>query len=158
MQKTSSSSGGDSSCEEGRSHRPLHSRVVTLDPDVPLLPPSDPDFSSSSDHSCDSVIYVGPGGTDTSERELDHEGASSLIPIIPSLMKKRVKDTGRSDGDHFKCNTFAELQERLDCIGDSEDQATFRSEGKAAKPEKDPSSRSSESTTNPDPERSKLPF
>lgn len=182
VQYASSSSGGESSCEEGRSHRPIHlgpfhPRIVALDPDTPPLLSSDPDYSSSSEHSCNTVIYVGPGGTAISERELnDNEGAPSLIPIIPSLMKKRVKDTGRSDGDTFKCNTFAELQERLDCIDDSEGQATFSSEGKAAanktqngvakpaesKSEKDPSYRSSESTTatctnKPDQEHSKLP-
>ncbi|XP_039981846.1 kinesin-like protein KIF26A [Xiphias gladius] len=134
----SSSSGGESSCEEGPSHRPphlrpFHPRTVALDPDTPLLLSSDPDYSSSSEHSCDTVIYVGPGGTAISDRELsDNEGPPSFVPIIPSLNKKRVKDTPRSDGDHFKCNTFAELQERLDCIDGSEGPATFGTEGKAA--------------------------
>lgn len=59
------------------------------------------------------MIYVGPGGT-------DNEGRPSFVPIIPSLNKKRVKDAPRSDGDHFKCKTFAELQERLDFIDGSE--------------------------------------
>ncbi|XP_070782223.1 kinesin-like protein KIF26A [Enoplosus armatus] len=134
----SSSSGGESSCEEGSSHRPphlrpFHPRTVALDPDTPLLLSSDPDYSSSSEHSCDTVIYVGPGGTAISDRELsDNEGPPSFVPIIPSLNKKRVKDAPRSDGDHFKCNTFAELQERLDCIDGSEGPATFSTEGKAA--------------------------
>ncbi|XP_071323399.1 kinesin-like protein KIF26A isoform X2 [Trachinotus anak] len=134
----SSSSGGESSCEEGTSHRPphlrpFHPRTVALDPDTPLLLSSDPDYSSSSEHSCDTVIYVGPGGTAISDRELsDNEGPPSFVPIIPSLNKKRVKDVPRSDGDHFKCNTFAELQERFDCIDGSEGPATFGTEGKAA--------------------------
>ncbi|XP_044024058.1 kinesin-like protein KIF26A isoform X1 [Siniperca chuatsi] len=133
----SSSSGGESSCEEGPSHRPphlrpFHPRTVALDPDTPLLLSSDPDYSSSSEHSCDTVIYVGPGGTAISDRELsDNEGPPSFVPIIPSLNQKRVKDARRSDGDHFKCNTFAELQERLDCIDGSEGPATFSTEGKA---------------------------
>ncbi|XP_076611956.1 kinesin-like protein KIF26A isoform X1 [Chaetodon auriga] len=133
----SSSSGGESSCEEGPSHRPphlrpFHPRTVALDPDTPLLLSSDPDYSSSSEHSCDTVIYVGPGGTAFSDRELsDNEGPPSFVPIIPSLNKKRVKDAPRSDGDHFKCNTFAELQERLDCIDGSEGPAMFGPEGKA---------------------------
>uniref|UniRef100_A0A3B4XQH5 Kinesin family member 26A n=1 Tax=Seriola lalandi dorsalis TaxID=1841481 RepID=A0A3B4XQH5_SERLL len=134
----SSSSGGESSCEEGPSHRPphlrsFHPRTVALDPDTPLLLSSDPDYSSSSEHSCDTVIYIGPGGTAVSDRDLsDNEGPPSFVPIIPSLNKKRVKDTPRSDGDHFKCNTFAELQERLDCIDGREGPATFGTEGKAA--------------------------
>lgn len=137
-QYASSSSGGESSCEEGPTRRPphlrpFHPRTVALDPDTPLLLSSDPDYSSSSEHSCDTVIYVGPGGAAISDRELsDNEGPPSFIPIIPSLNKKRVKDAPRSDGDHFKCNTFAELQERLDCIDGSEGPATFSPEGKAA--------------------------
>uniref|UniRef100_A0A3Q1HRJ6 Kinesin motor domain-containing protein n=1 Tax=Anabas testudineus TaxID=64144 RepID=A0A3Q1HRJ6_ANATE len=134
----SSSSGGESSCEDGPSCQPphlrsFHRRTVALDPDTPLLLSSDPDYSSSSEQSCDTVIYVGPGGTAISDRELsDNEGPPSFVPIIPSLNKKRVKDAPRSDGDHFKCNTFAELQERLDCIDGSEGPTTFITEGKAA--------------------------
>ncbi|XP_054475003.1 kinesin-like protein KIF26A [Anoplopoma fimbria] len=135
---SSSSSGGESSCEEGPSHRPpqlrpLHPKIVALDPDTPLLLSSDPDYSSSSEHSCDTVIYVGPGGAAISDRELsDNEGPPSFVPIIPSLNKKRVKDAPRSDGHHLKCNTFAELQERLDCIDGSEGPASFSTEGKGA--------------------------
>ncbi|KAM7396034.1 hypothetical protein PAMA_007354 [Pampus argenteus] len=137
-QYASSSSGGDSSCEEGPTHRPqhlrpFHPRTVALDSDKPLLLSSEPDYSSSSEHSCDTVIYVGPGGAAITDRDLsDNEGPPSFIPIIPSLNKKRVKDTPRSDGDHFKCNTFAELQERLDCIDGSEGPPVFGTEGKAA--------------------------
>lgn len=85
---------------------------MVLDPDAPPLLSSDPDYSSSSEHSCD-----GPRGMVTSHRELsNNEGPPSFVPIIPSLNKKPVRDAPRSDGDHFKCNTFAELQERMDCI------------------------------------------
>ncbi|KFZ54473.1 Kinesin-like KIF26A, partial [Antrostomus carolinensis] len=123
----SSSSGGESSCEEGHVRRPphlrpFHPRTVALDPDLPVLSiSSDPDYSSSSEQSCDTVIYVGPNGAALSDRELtDNEGPPEFVPIIPSLNKKRSKDNsaiGRSsDKDHFKCNTFAELQERLECI------------------------------------------
>nr|XP_014349320.1 PREDICTED: kinesin-like protein KIF26A [Latimeria chalumnae] len=135
----SSSSGGESSCEEGRirrpSHlRPFHPRTIALDPDLPVLSiSSDPDYSSSSEQSCDTVIYVGPNGAALSDRELtDNEGPPEFVPIIPSLNKKRTKDvsvSGRSsDMDHFKCNTFAELQERLDCIDGSEEPIKFASE------------------------------
>ncbi|NXN95927.1 KI26A protein, partial [Rhinopomastus cyanomelas] len=132
----SSSSGGESSCEEGHVRRPphlrpFHPRTVALDPDLPGLSiSSDPDYSSSSEQSCDTVIYVGPNGAALSDRELtDNEGPPEFVPIIPSLNKKRNKDSsvaGRSsDKDHFKCNTFAELQERLECIDGSEEPIKF---------------------------------
>ncbi|XP_026705037.1 kinesin-like protein KIF26A [Athene cunicularia] len=132
----SSSSGGESSCEEGHVRRPphlrpFHPRTVALDPDLPVLSiSSDPDYSSSSEQSCDTVIYVGPNGAALSDRELtDNEGPPEFVPIIPSLNKKRSKDNsaiGRSsDKDHFKCNTFAELQERLECIDGSEEPIRF---------------------------------
>nr|XP_033807938.1 kinesin-like protein KIF26A isoform X2 [Geotrypetes seraphini] len=127
----SSSSGGESSCEEGRVRRPphlrpFHARTVAADPDLPGLGiSSDPDYSSSSEQSCDTVIYVGPNGAALSDRELtDNEGPPEFVPIIPSLNKKRSKDNFSGvrsfDRDHFKCNTFAELQERLECMDGSE--------------------------------------
>ncbi|XP_029972444.1 kinesin-like protein KIF26A isoform X2 [Salarias fasciatus] len=132
----SSSSGGESSCEEGRIRRPphlrpFHPRTVALDPDLPSLM-SDPEYSSSSEQSCDTVIYVGPGGTAISDRELsDNEGPPAFVPIIPSLNKKRSTKDGPLDRDHFfKCNTFAELQERLECIDGSEEPSAFVGEGK----------------------------
>ncbi|XP_004917245.2 kinesin-like protein KIF26A isoform X1 [Xenopus tropicalis] len=132
----SSSSGGESSCEEGRVRRPphirpFHQRTVVLDPDFPTLGfHSDPDYSSSSEQSCDTVIYVGPNGAALSDKELtDNEGPPEFVPIIPSLLKKRSKDNlssiRSSDNDHLKCNTFAELQERLECIDGSEEPARF---------------------------------
>ncbi|KAJ8341407.1 hypothetical protein SKAU_G00336980 [Synaphobranchus kaupii] len=132
----SSSSGGDSSCEEGRIRRPphlrpFHPRTVALDPDLPALV-SDPDYSSSSEQSCDTVIYVGPGGAAISDRELsDNEGPPAFVPIIPSLNRKRVKDSP-VDRDLFKCNTFAELQERLECIDGSEEPNSFTGEGRGS--------------------------
>ncbi|KAJ7990728.1 hypothetical protein DPEC_G00289920 [Dallia pectoralis] len=127
----SSSSGGESSCEEGRIRRPphlrpFHPRTVALDPDLPSLL-SDPDYSSSSEQSCDTVIYVGPGGAAISDRELsDNEGPPAFVPIIPSLNRKRSGKEGPLDRDHFfKCNTFAELQERLECIDGSDEPTAF---------------------------------
>lgn len=132
----SSSSGGESSCEEGRIRRPphlrpFHPRTVALDPDLPSVL-SDPDYSSSSEQSCDTVIYVGPGGTAISDRELsDNEGPPAFVPIIPSLNKKKPAKEGPLDRDQFfKCNTFAELQERLECIDGSEEPTAFVGEGK----------------------------
>ncbi|NXX86965.1 KI26B protein, partial [Urocolius indicus] len=137
---TSSSSGGESSCEEGRMRRPtqlrpFHSRN-TVDPDFPLLHlSSDPDYSSSSEQSCDTVIYVGPNGTALSDKELtDNEGPPDFVPIVPALQKTKiegrleeVRESGpsTSERDCLKCNTFAELQERLDCIDGSEETDKF---------------------------------
>ncbi|NXH09691.1 KI26B protein, partial [Bucco capensis] len=133
---TSSSSGGESSCEEGRMRRPtqlrpFHSRNA-VDPDFPILHlSSDPDYSSSSEQSCDTVIYVGPNGTALSDKELtDNEGPPDFVPIVPALQKSKnesrleeVSESGpsTSERDCLKCNTFAELQERLDCIDGSEE-------------------------------------
>lgn len=104
---------------------------MVLDSDAPLLLSSDPDYSSSSEHSCD-----GPGGTAISHRELsDNEGPPSFVPIIPSLNKKPVRDAPRPDGDHFKCNTFAELQERMDCIYGSTEAKAVRAVAMGAQTE-----------------------
>ncbi|XP_066883753.1 kinesin-like protein KIF26A isoform X2 [Kogia breviceps] len=122
----SSSSGGDSSCEEGRARRPphlrpFHPRSAAPDPGRPApRSPGDPDYSSSSEQSCDTVIYVGPGGAALSDRELtDSEGPPDFVPIIPAL-SRRHPSQGPRDADHFRCSTFAELQERLECIHGSE--------------------------------------
>ncbi|XP_062863099.1 kinesin-like protein KIF26A [Trichomycterus rosablanca] len=133
----SSSSGGESSCDEGRIRRPphlrpFHPRTVALDPDLPSLL-SEPDYSSSSEQSCDTVIYVGPGGATISDRELsDNEGPPAFVPIIPSLNRKLRSKEGPADRDHFKCNTFAELQERLECIDGSEEPNVFVGEAKGS--------------------------
>ncbi|XP_008847375.1 kinesin-like protein KIF26B isoform X1 [Nannospalax galili] len=137
---TSSSSGGESSCEEGRMRRPtqlrpFHARAP-VDPDFPLAPlSSDPDYSSSSEQSCDTVIYIGPNGTALSDKELtDNEGPPDFVPIVPALQKTRGESrpleaaeaaANKSERDCLKCNTFAELQERLDCIDGSEEPNRF---------------------------------
>ena len=75
---------------------------------------------------------MGPGGTAISDRELsDNEGPPAFVPIIPSLNKKKSTKEGPLDRDQFfKCNTFAELQERLECIDGSEEPTAFVGEGK----------------------------
>ncbi|XP_016133662.1 kinesin-like protein KIF26B [Sinocyclocheilus grahami] len=174
-QYTSSSSGGESSCEEGRMRRPtqlrtIHSRNV-VDSEMPLLHlSSDPEEYSSSEQSCDTVIYVGPNGSALSDKELtDNEGPPEFVPIIPSLHKNKADlgkasltsqpsqqvvaplvqasqsvqplqtinpqplpplpeegaEPGKKEKDCLKCNTFAELQERLDCIDGREEVTTF---------------------------------
>ncbi|KAM3626048.1 uncharacterized protein V6R79_021735 [Siganus canaliculatus] len=174
VQYTSSSSGGESSCEEGRMRRPTHLRPFhhrgDTDSDLPLLRlSSDPDEYSSSEQSCDTVIYVGPNGAAVSDRELtDNEGPPEFVPIIPALLRGKASEPQQSqaaglqnkvhplpDQDQpsatpqpptqpaqsllgqplapvpeegaecLKCNTFAELQERLDCIDGSEEVAKF---------------------------------
>ncbi|KAK2854212.1 hypothetical protein Q5P01_006873 [Channa striata] len=175
VQYTSSSSGGESSCEEGRMRRPTHLRSFhhrgDADSDLPLLRlSSDPDEYSSSEQSCDTVIYVGPNGAAVSDRELtDNEGPPEFVPIIPALLRGKTSEqhqtqsqaTGAQNeaqsqpedqpsgpaqplpqpsqsllgqplapvpeegAECLKCNTFAELQERLDCIDRSEEVAKF---------------------------------
>ncbi|XP_075387471.1 kinesin-like protein KIF26B [Tenrec ecaudatus] len=137
---TSSSSGGESSCEEGRMRRPTQLRPFhtrnAVDADFPIPPlSSDPDYSSSSEQSCDTVIYIGPNGTALSDKELtDNEGPPDFVPIVPALQKtrsdSRPAEAGeaaacKSERDCLKCNTFAELQERLDCIDGSEEPSRF---------------------------------
>ncbi|ELW49531.1 Kinesin-like protein KIF26B [Tupaia chinensis] len=137
---TSSSSGGESSCEEGRMRRPTQLRPFhtrpTVDPDFPIAHlSSDPDYSSSSEQSCDTVIYIGPNGTALSDKELtDNEGPPDFVPIVPALQKTRGDSrpaeageavASKSERDCLKCNTFAELQERLDCIDGSEEPSKF---------------------------------
>ncbi|KAG7481839.1 kinesin KIF26B [Solea senegalensis] len=167
---TSSSSGGESSCEEGRMRRPTHLRPFhhrgDTDSDLPLLRlSSDPDEYSSSEQSCDTVIYVGPNGAAVSDRELtDNEGPPEIVPIIPALLRGKTPEQHHTQSqcpaagaqnkvqcqqeeqlsapsqsllgqplapvpeegaECLKCNTFAELQERLDCIDGSEEVAKF---------------------------------
>uniref|UniRef100_A0A8C8H380 Kinesin motor domain-containing protein n=2 Tax=Oncorhynchus tshawytscha TaxID=74940 RepID=A0A8C8H380_ONCTS len=193
MQYTSSSSGGESSCEEGRMRRPTHLRPFhsrsSADSNLPLLHlSSDPDDYSSSEQSCDTVIYVGPNGGAVSDRELtDNEGPPEFVPIIPALLKSKAESgvlpttptlqqqqqqtvlsqpqpqpaptqtysqpsalptqslisltqpplpllqplgqplppVPEEGAECLKCNTFAELQERLECIDGSEEVAKF---------------------------------
>ncbi|XP_056135304.1 kinesin-like protein KIF26B [Lampris incognitus] len=178
VQYTSSSSGGESSCEEGRMRRPTHLRPFhhrgDADSNLPLLRlSSDPDEYSSSEQSCDTVIYVGPNGAAVSDRELtDNEGPPEFVPIVPALLRGKASEQHQPQSqaagaqskaqpqpesktqsgglssqpvhqppqsllgqplapvpeegaECLKCNTFAELQERLDCIDGSEEVAKF---------------------------------
>lgn len=143
--------------------RTIHSRNV-VDSEMPLLHlSSDPDDYSSSEQSCDTVIYVGPNGSALSDKELtDNEGPPEFVPIIPSLHKNKPDpstaptaqpsqqpvapvaqasqnivpqplppvpeegpESGKKEKDCLKCNTFAELQERLGCIDGREEVTNF---------------------------------
>lgn len=101
LQCASSSSGGESSCEDSVPRRSPALRR-------PLSHP----FSNGK-HPADTLIYVGPN-----QERSDIEAPPPFVPIIPSLNRKCTKDEHDSSdcGNHFKCNTFAELQEKLDCV------------------------------------------
>lgn len=73
--------------------RPFHHRGDT-DSDLPLLRLStDHDEYSSSEQSCDTVIYVGPNGAAVSDRELtDNEGPPEFVPIIPALLRGKASE------------------------------------------------------------------
>uniref|UniRef100_A0A3Q2UM74 Kinesin family member 26B n=1 Tax=Fundulus heteroclitus TaxID=8078 RepID=A0A3Q2UM74_FUNHE len=153
--------------------RPTHLRAFhhrgDADSELPLLRlSSDPDEYSSSEQSCDTVIYVGPNGAAVSDRELtDNEGPPEFVPIVPALLRGKTAEQHQIHGqgqaaaaqnksqtdeqsggaaqtqpsqslvgqplapvpeegaECLKCNTFAELQERLDCIDGSEEVAKF---------------------------------
>lgn len=92
--------------------RPFHHRGDT-DSDLPLLRlSSDPDEYSSSEQSCDTVIYVGPNGAAVSDRELtDNEGPPEIVPIIPALLRGKALEQqqppqpqpqGQPAGAHIK--------------------------------------------------------
>lgn len=73
--------------------RPFHHRG-DADSDLPLLRlSSDPDEYSSSEQSCDTVIYVGPNGAAVSDKELtDNEGPPEFVPIIPALLRGKASE------------------------------------------------------------------
>ncbi|XP_063958829.1 kinesin-like protein KIF26B isoform X1 [Lytechinus pictus] len=96
-----SSSGGESSCDEGRIRRrryapPANNGVCVTD----AVNQSDPEYISSSEQSCDTVIYVGPDGCPLSDRELtDNEGPPSSLPILKGLS---------SSEDDSKCGSSSD--------------------------------------------------
>ncbi|CAE1315038.1 KIF26 [Acanthosepion pharaonis] len=63
---------------------------------------SDPDYTSSSEQSCDTVIYVGANGHSLSDRELtDNEGPPKAVPLLPRTNPRLPRRTSgsRSSGD-----------------------------------------------------------
>ncbi|XP_036405986.1 kinesin-like protein KIF26A [Megalops cyprinoides] len=126
--QASSASGGDTPCEEGPGPPcPRFFNPRTLDPSLLSLRPNDLDYPFSREHSCDAVIYVGPGGVAVSTHNPgDTEGLPAFVPIIPSLNRRRIRDGTPVDGDHFNCSTFAELQEQLEFMDDREGATTGR--------------------------------
>ena len=60
---------------------------------------SDPDYTSSSEQSCDTVIYLGAAGQSLSDRELtDHEGPPRHVPRTNPRLPRRPSGS-RSSGD-----------------------------------------------------------
>ncbi|XP_020605452.1 kinesin heavy chain-like [Orbicella faveolata] len=125
---STSSSGGESSCDEARIRKP---RLRTAEPrlrttalneklreDCPIGEPASSDYNSSTgEESCDTVIYVGPDGA-ISDRELtDNEGPPTRLPI----RKSSVSDSTRS------------LVRKLESIENEE--AEFNEEGEDLKRE-----------------------
>jgi len=75
--------------------RPFHHRGDACDgAGLQLLRlASDPDEYSSSEQSCDTVIYVGPDGAAVSDRELtDNEGPPDFVPVVPVLPRGKAAD------------------------------------------------------------------
>ncbi|PFX23915.1 Kinesin-like protein KIF26A [Stylophora pistillata] len=100
---STSSSGGESSCDEARIRKP---RLRTAEPrlrttalneklreDCPIGEPGSSDYNSSTgEESCDTVIYVGPDGA-ISDRDLtDNEGPPTRL----SIRKSSVSSSTRS--------------------------------------------------------------
>ncbi|XP_076464900.1 uncharacterized protein LOC143296727 [Babylonia areolata] len=100
--KFSSTSSEDSSTDEsGKFRRPYRGlRMGTLREDVLYSSShSDPDYTSSSEQSCDTVIYLGANGQSLSDRELtDHEGPPRHVPRTNPRLPRRPSGS-RSSGD-----------------------------------------------------------
>ncbi|KAK3093323.1 hypothetical protein FSP39_014094 [Pinctada imbricata] len=97
----SSTSSDDSSTDDGRLRRPFHGfRMGTLREDaVYTSSHSDPDYTSSSEQSCDTVIYVGANGQSLSDREItDNEGPPRSVPRTNPRLPRRPSGS-RSSGD-----------------------------------------------------------
>uniref|UniRef100_A0A087XAE7 Kinesin motor domain-containing protein n=1 Tax=Poecilia formosa TaxID=48698 RepID=A0A087XAE7_POEFO len=85
-------------------------------------------YRSSSDQSCDTVIQINSDGS-VHSKTAPMLAQPEFVPIIPSLHPNK-SDLGNIEGlraegkpperDCLKCDTFAELQERLGCIDGSE--------------------------------------
>lgn len=115
-----SSSGGESSCDESRIRKP---RLRTAEPrlrttaipnrlreDCVLEEGENSDYNSSTgEESCDTVIYVGPDG-ELSDRELtDHEGPPSIQHYKPSPLCKNTSPWE-------DCETTRSLKRKLEAI------------------------------------------
>ncbi|KAI8788455.1 kinesin-like protein KIF26A, partial [Biomphalaria glabrata] len=100
--KFSSTSSEDSSTDgDVKFRRPYRGlRMGTLREDVLYSSShSDPDYTSSSEQSCDTVIYLGANGQSLSDRELtDNEGPPRHVPRTNPRLPRRPSGS-RSSGD-----------------------------------------------------------
>ena len=98
----SSTSSEDSSTDgDAKFRRPYRGlRMGTLREDVLYSSShSDPDYTSSSEQSCDTVIYIGANGQSLSDRELtDNEGPPRHVPRTNPRLPRRPSGS-RSSGD-----------------------------------------------------------
>ncbi|XP_052058492.1 uncharacterized protein LOC127698847 isoform X2 [Mytilus californianus] len=97
----SGTSSDDSSTDESRLRRPLRGfRMGTLREDMVYTSSlSDPDYTSSSEQSCDTAIYLGPNGLSLSDREVtDNEGPPRSVPRTNPRLPRRPSGS-RSSGD-----------------------------------------------------------
>ncbi|XP_041353200.1 kinesin-like protein KIF26B [Gigantopelta aegis] len=95
---SSEDSSTDESCHFRRPYRGL--RMGTLREDILYSSShSDPDYTSSSEQSCDTVIYLGANGQSLSDRELtDNEGPPRHVPRTNPRLPRRPSGS-RSSGD-----------------------------------------------------------
>lgn len=102
MFQFSSTSSEDSSTDgDVKFRRPYRGlRMGTLREDVLYTSShSDPDYTSSSEQSCDTVIYIGANGQSLSDRELtDNEGPPRHVPRTNPRLPRRPSGS-RSSGD-----------------------------------------------------------
>ncbi|XP_031571980.1 uncharacterized protein LOC116306087 [Actinia tenebrosa] len=130
---STSSSGGESSCDESRIRKP---RLRTAEPKLrtTAIPnrlredtreeAENSDYNSSTgEESCDTVIYVGPDG-ELSDRDLtDHEGPPSIHHYKTSPLAK-----GKSPWE--ECETTRSLKRKLEAIENPDQEDDEETEGR----------------------------
>ncbi|XP_055924749.1 kinesin-like protein KIF26B isoform X2 [Argiope bruennichi] len=88
---------------------------------------SDPDYTSSSEQSCDTVIYV--GNLTHNERDFtDNEGPPTSLPIVPKLKQSQNKSTHGTDApsslERKRHNSISKTQSGADDQRKSEDKSS----------------------------------
>ncbi|XP_064622621.1 kinesin-like protein KIF26A [Lineus longissimus] len=118
-QFSSASSEDSSSCDEShRYRRPIRPRMGVLREGIAytnaLSSHSDPEYTSSSEQSCDTVIYIGRNGQSLSDRELtDNEGPPGCVPLGQRAFMRRGSSRGsRSSEDEGNMSDRSNKSER----------------------------------------------
>ncbi|XP_059172554.1 kinesin-like protein KIF26B isoform X2 [Physella acuta] len=115
--KFSSTSSEDSSTDgDVKFRRPYRGlRMGTLREDVLYSSShSDPDYTSSSEQSCDTVIYIGANGQSLSDRELtDNEGPPRHVPRTNPRLPRRPSGSRSSGDDSDSGRSVRSLESRL---------------------------------------------